>query len=155
MIQSNDKCLHQRHFVINIQLLNNDFYSKTFKCRHCGYIYTLKYPLLTSINAYITFWYPPTKTTISLHRWVWQEYHKCKLSPTEAIHHINRNRGDNRPNNLICMDKYDHNGDFHKVTLTCQRCGHKWLPRAFQRKVCPKCKSPYWDKERTRHARKK
>ena len=32
----------------------------------------------------------------------------------------------------------------------CERCGHEWLPREKQRdpKVCPKCKSPYWDRPR-------
>ncbi|MEK7352938.1 MAG: hypothetical protein AABZ77_00330 [Chloroflexota bacterium] len=30
----------------------------------------------------------------------------------------------------------------------CERCGHEWLPRGenLEPKVCPKCKSPYWDK---------
>jgi hypothetical protein len=29
----------------------------------------------------------------------------------------------------------------------CERCEHEWLPRERDRapKVCPKCKSPYWD----------
>lgn len=27
------------------------------------------------------------------------------------------------------------------------RCGHEWLPRGEERPtVCPKCKSPYWDR---------
>lgn len=27
------------------------------------------------------------------------------------------------------------------------RCGHEWLPRGDERpSVCPKCKSPRWDK---------
>lgn len=32
----------------------------------------------------------------------------------------------------------------------CERCGHEWLPREKDRdpKVCPKCKSPYWDRPR-------
>lgn len=34
----------------------------------------------------------------------------------------------------------------------CERCGHEWLPRATSGdrlpKVCPKCKSPYWDTPR-------
>lgn len=32
----------------------------------------------------------------------------------------------------------------------CLRCSHKWVPREDHEKplVCPKCKSPYWDKER-------
>ena len=32
--------------------------------------------------------------------------------------------------------------------VSCKRCGHQWFPRQFVVRVCPKCKSPYWDKER-------
>ncbi len=33
----------------------------------------------------------------------------------------------------------------------CERCGHKWVPRTERRPtICPKCKSPYWDKQRIR-----
>ena len=39
-----------------------------------------------------------------------------------------------------------------KITLTgfkCERCGHKWVPRNKEEPaVCPKCKSPYWNKPR-------
>lgn len=30
----------------------------------------------------------------------------------------------------------------------CARCAHEWLPRRKTEKptICPKCKSPYWDK---------
>ena len=29
----------------------------------------------------------------------------------------------------------------------CERCGHEWVPRGEvgNSRVCPKCKSPYWD----------
>ena len=31
----------------------------------------------------------------------------------------------------------------------CERCKHKWVPRDNKKPmVCPKCKSPYWDKKR-------
>lgn len=32
----------------------------------------------------------------------------------------------------------------------CERCGHKWVPRNTDEKprVCPRCKSPYWDRPR-------
>jgi predicted Zn-ribbon and HTH transcriptional regulator len=33
----------------------------------------------------------------------------------------------------------------------CERCGHTWLPRATTEDIptiCPKCKSPYWNKPR-------
>jgi len=31
-----------------------------------------------------------------------------------------------------------------------ERCGHQWMPREkdMEPRVCPKCKSPYWDKPR-------
>ena len=33
----------------------------------------------------------------------------------------------------------------------CNRCNHKWVPRSENiPKVCPKCKSPYWNKKRVR-----
>jgi predicted Zn-ribbon and HTH transcriptional regulator len=37
----------------------------------------------------------------------------------------------------------------------CDRCGHEWLPRekAVDPKVCPKCKSPYWNTPRKAKAR--
>ena len=42
-----------------------------------------------------------------------------------------------------------------KVPITvmgyrCERCGHEWVPRDFdaEPKVCPKCKSPYWNRPR-------
>lgn len=35
--------------------------------------------------------------------------------------------------------------------FTCKRCGHSWIPRQPKKpKVCPKCSSPYWDKEYSR-----
>lgn len=33
----------------------------------------------------------------------------------------------------------------------CERCDHEWVPRKdteVEPKVCPKCKSPYWDRAR-------
>ena len=34
-------------------------------------------------------------------------------------------------------------------TLKCLRCGHEWIPnRPVEPKVCPKCKSPYWNKNK-------
>lgn len=39
-----------------------------------------------------------------------------------------------------------------KIVMTgyqCDRCGHKWAPKKdVLPKVCPKCKSPYWDTPR-------
>ena len=44
-----------------------------------------------------------------------------------------------------------------KVQITiwgyrCERCGREWVPRgaSLPPKVCPSCKSPYWDRARRR-----
>ena len=36
------------------------------------------------------------------------------------------------------------------VQAGCARCGHLWIPRQPNRaiKICPKCKSPYWNTPR-------
>jgi predicted Zn-ribbon and HTH transcriptional regulator len=32
---------------------------------------------------------------------------------------------------------------------SCHRCKHEWLPRVLAHpRVCPKCKSPYWNRPR-------
>ena len=39
--------------------------------------------------------------------------------------------------------------------FTCERCGHEWIPRKPWKEgdplptVCPKCKSPYWNRPRS------
>ena len=38
----------------------------------------------------------------------------------------------------------------------CTRCNHIWIPRNKGKPlVCPKCKSPYWDKLRQSETKKK
>ena len=34
------------------------------------------------------------------------------------------------------------------LKFNCKRCGHNWVPRQTEIRICPKCKSPYWDRER-------
>lgn len=37
----------------------------------------------------------------------------------------------------------------------CKRCEHKWYPKQpVKPKICPKCKSPYWDEEYTEAGKK-
>ena len=49
------------------------------------------------------------------------------------------------------MAKCSHCGTVFDVSFTCNRCGHTWTPRENgEPAVCPKCKSPYWNKERVR-----
>ena len=32
--------------------------------------------------------------------------------------------------------------------LKCERCNHNWTPRQIEVRICPKCKSPYWDRKK-------
>ena len=36
------------------------------------------------------------------------------------------------------------------MVLKCLRCAHQWVRRNLNKdpRVCPKCKSPYWDRPR-------
>lgn len=39
--------------------------------------------------------------------------------------------------------------DIKKKGYKCLRCKHKWIPRKEKKpRWCPKCHSPYWDKQR-------
>ena len=33
-----------------------------------------------------------------------------------------------------------------QTVLKCLRCGHSWVPRKTEVRMCPKCKSAWWDK---------
>ena len=33
-------------------------------------------------------------------------------------------------------------------TLECKKCKHRWTPRKTDVRLCPHCKTAYWDKER-------
>jgi G:T-mismatch repair DNA endonuclease (very short patch repair protein) len=46
--------------------------------------------------------------------------------------------------------------DINLPTLFCKRCFHKWIPRANKLPdVCPRCNSPYWNKERRQNMKKR
>lgn len=32
--------------------------------------------------------------------------------------------------------------------IVCRRCGHAWIPRKTEVRICPKCKSRHFDKPR-------
>ena len=40
--------------------------------------------------------------------------------------------------------------EIKKKGFKCERCYHKWIPYNIKKEptVCPKCKSPYWNKPR-------
>jgi len=39
--------------------------------------------------------------------------------------------------------------------VKCLRCNHTWTPRKRDVRICPKCRSPYWDVPRSRKIKKK
>lgn len=58
---------------------------------------------------------------------------------------------------IIHHKVYNHamNNIFELPTLKCLRCGHYWYPkRPALPKVCPKCKSPYWNKPKWKGIKK-
>lgn len=142
------KCECERYLVLSTQLLSDTEYGKHLKCRKCKYEWDEKLPLVSAGNKYAYVWDSDKKLSISLHRWVWEQSNGRSLSPIEVIHHRNRNKGDDRPANLALMDRYLHTGAFDSKQLYCKRCGHRWYPRQSEVRTCPKCRSPYWDKER-------
>ena len=39
------------------------------------------------------------------------------------------------------------------IKRICLRCGHEWWPRTPEEPlICPKCKTPYWNRERKQGA---
>ena len=57
------------------------------------------------------------------------------------------------------MGRLDEGREMAKVEIPgwkCERCGHIWVSRqewADEPRVCPKCKSPYWNKPRQQKAK--
>ena len=53
---------------------------------------------------------------------------------------------------VISMKKEERGVNVLIVGHRCYRCGHAWVPRNISEipETCPKCKSPYWKKPKTR-----
>ena len=132
---------------MSVSLVDDNYLTKLVECRDCQHQWSIEQSLLSSENQHKYLWLPNEKRAVPLHRWVWEQGNGRSLTAIEVIHHINRNRGDNRVPNLALMDVYSHNGRFNSQ-LNCKRCGHTWTPRQQEITICPKCKSPYWNKAR-------
>ena len=53
---------------------------------------------------------------------------------------------------IISMKKEGYGACVLIVGHRCHRCHHAWVPRNISEipEICPKCKSPYWKKAKTR-----
>ena len=63
----------------------------------------------------------------------------------------------NMDNSKENMGKKEVSGaNINLIGNKCYRCGHEWLPydKNSQPRVCPKCKSPYWDRLKERFNKK-
>lgn len=58
----------------------------------------------------------------------------------------------NMKNRVISMKKEEYGINVLIVGHRCHRCHHAWVPRNISEipEICPKCKSPYWKKAKTR-----
>ncbi len=78
----------------------------------------------------------------SEHVRVWEDFHKMAVPPGFQIHHIDGNRVNNVPENLIALDPQTHQrihqgwirGDNGEWLKPCSKCGEKKPLDAFGRK---------------------
>jgi len=59
-------------------------------------------------------------------------------------------------NRVISMKKEGYGVNVLILGHRCYRCTHAWVPRNISEipEICPKCKSPYWKKAKTRFTKK-
>ena len=78
----------------------------------------------------------------------------CKSSQNLEVHHLHGKLQEGVDDLiLVCRDchlKICHNGCFHFRYFICCRCNHQWPSEQPHPRICPKCKSAYWDKSRIR-----
>lgn len=135
-------CGNHKYLLLSMSLRGNDLYIKSLECRTCHFNWIEKESLISKSQTYEYIWDSINKKTIPLHRWVWEQTNGRILESWEIIHHINRRKGDNRISNLLRVDTYDHSKfGYHTILWNCLQCHHSWIPRAFNKKQCPKCKS--------------
>jgi hypothetical protein len=99
-------CNSTSYFIKDLYLSGDKHYALEAVCRKCGRITTHKISLISSVDKYkiITV----NGKNQMLHRWVWETYNKMMLKPGEIVHHINGDKRDNCPKNLLVLLKKKH-----------------------------------------------
>ena len=94
-----------------------------------------------------------------IYKQVFEKYNnKCAICGSKEnlqVHHI-VNRGQEDINQLTLLCKKCHFSEGHPngrwntkhAYHRCLRCNHEWPSKQAHPTICPKCKTPYWDKEK-------
>jgi hypothetical protein len=81
--------------------------------------------------------------TVLLHRWLMAEHLGRPLLRTEEVHHKNRDRSDNRLDNLELKTTLEHQAEHHPavhpVTKACAICAREFTPHKTKRKRQQTC----------------
>lgn len=51
----------------------------------------------------------------------------------------------------MVLEKVNEEREEERKEVICLRCGYTWIPYVKSPKLCAKCKSPLWNKERVRN----
>jgi len=102
------KCKKQNSAVIAASVINDDILRRKMKCSICSYEWDTDLHLKAKRQGKLYKYLRLNRHYIPLHRWVWENVNRIKLSKQQHVHHINGNPRDNRPSNLIALYKRDH-----------------------------------------------
>ena len=140
-----EKRCSQCHLYKNLVEFNNNINSKDGKqssCKQCTSEKMKRHRIEITYKA------------------VFEKYnYRCALCGTTErleVHHLLRKSVEDLDHLILachdCHIQVLHKGAWNRKAEAyhCNRCGHSWYPKQPEIRICPKCKSPYWDKPRGR-----